>query len=769
MDTAMAIISTAGVGYPRIGENREWKKLLEEFWGGKRDEESFQKEIRELRIRRLLRQKKSGVAWVPSGDFTLYDSVLDHVAAFDLIPDRFRHLGANDSLAVYFAMARGIEGAPACEMTKWFDTNYHYLVPELAGQPKPKLVFNPWLDAFTEAKREAGLLTRPVLIGPYTLVRLAKGVSSENFAELVRSFIPAYNTVLEELAKAGAGWVQIDEPSLVTDVPEEHLALLTEIYGALKSSNPKLLIHLQTYFGAVEHPEAVFSLPVDGIGLDFVRGKIDNLDAIKKFGWTKGKKLGAGVVNGRSIWRVDPDQALGLLEELASLIPAEQLIIQPSSSLLHSPVSVNVEVSGDAVVRGALAFADQKLEEVVALSEALEARLNGGAATALPARLEENRIALAALRSHPARHRAAAQGSSEESIAERSPFAERHALQLSRFKLPLLPTTTIGSLPQTADIRKARLEWRRGKLSDDAYRQLLQERTELWIRRQEEYGIDVLVHGEFERTDMVEHFAHLLDGYHFTTNGWVQSYGSRCVKPPVIYGDVMDRGAMTLEDTLYAQSLTDRPVKGMLTGPITMLAWSFYRDDISPKEIADQIARALDAEVLRLEAAGIGMIQVDEPALREIAPLKHREWPEYLEWSVNAFRRSVAGVRDETQIHTHMCYCDYHEIIGAVEAMDADVISLETSRSHGSLIHALEHQPYANGIGLGVYDIHSPVVPETETMLAVIRDSLAVVPADRLWVNPDCGLKTRGEPETIEALKRMAEAAVLARAELANA
>jgi 5-methyltetrahydropteroyltriglutamate--homocysteine methyltransferase len=765
----MAIVSTAGLGYPRIGENREWKKLLEEFWSGKRDEESFRKEMRELRIRRLLRQKKSGVAWVPSGDFSLYDSVLDHIAAFDLIPQRFRHLGEPDSLAVYFAMARGIEGAPACEMTKWFDTNYHYLVPELAGDPMPKLLFNPWLEAFTEAKREAGLLTRPVLIGPYTLVRLAKGVPASEFADLVRSFVPAYNTVLEELAKAGAGWIQFDEPSLVTDVPQEHLALLTEVYGALKSSNPKLLIHLQTYFGAVEHPEAVFSLPVDAIGLDFVRGKEGNLDSIRRQGWPKGKKLGAGVVDGRSIWRVDPDQALGLLEELATYLPAEQLIIQPSCSLLHSPVTVAVEASGDEVVRGSFAFADQKLEEIVALSEALEARLSSGAGigTLLSSRLEENRSALAALRNHPARHRATVQGTSEDTFSQRAPFAERHALQLARFNLPLLPTTTIGSLPQTADIRKARLDWRRGKLSEEAYRQLLQERTELWIRRQEEIGIDVLVHGEFERTDMVEHFAHLLDGYYFTTNGWVQSYGSRCVKPPVIYGDVMDRGAMTLEDTLFAQSLTARPVKGMLTGPITMLAWSFYRDDISRKEIADQIARALDAEVLRLEAAGIGMIQVDEPALREIAPLKRREWPEYLQWSVNAFRRSVAGVRDETQIHTHMCYCDYHEIIDAVEAMDADVISLETSRSHGSLIHALVHQPYANGIGLGVYDIHSPVVPETETMLAVIRDSLAVVPADRLWVNPDCGLKTRGEPETLAALKRMMEAAALARAELA--
>jgi 5-methyltetrahydropteroyltriglutamate--homocysteine methyltransferase len=768
----MAIVSTAGLGYPRIGANREWKKLLEELWSGKKDELSFRTEMRELRIRRLLRQKKSGVTWVPVGDFSLYDSVLDHIAAFDLVPERFRTIGAPDSLAVYFAMARGAQGAVACEMTKWFDTNYHYLVPELAGQPKPTLIRNPWLEAFEEAKREAGLHARPVLIGPYTLVRLAKGVSSSDFAELVRSFVPAYNTALAELAKAGADWIQFDEPSLVTDVPEEHLALLTEVYGALKSSNPKLKLHLQTYFGAVEHPQAVFTLPVDGIGLDFVRGLEDNLEAIRNCGWPLGKKLGAGIVDGRGIWRVDPEQALALLDELAALVSPERLIVQPSCSLLHSPVSTDGEHGGDEVVRAALAFADQKLEEIVALAEALELKLESEVNdrnAELPSRLVENRQALAALRNHPARHRAAVWAEDDPASSARAPFEVRHALQRARFKLPLLPTTTIGSLPQTADIRKARLDWRRGKLTDAAYRELLQERTRLWIHRQEELGIDVLVHGEFERTDMVEHFAHLLDGYYFTSNGWVQSYGSRCVKPPIIYGDVMDRGAMTLEDTLYAQSLTDRPVKGMLTGPITMLAWSFYRNDLSRKEIADQIARALNAEVLRLEASGIGMIQVDEPALREIAPLKRREWPEYLDWSVNAFRESVSGVQDVTQIHTHMCYCDYHEIIDAVEAMDADVISLETSRSHGSLIQALHNQPYANGIGLGVYDIHSPVVPETEAMLAVILDSLAVVSADRLWVNPDCGLKTRGEPETLAALKQMVEAAVAARESLATA
>ncbi|WEK55193.1 MAG: 5-methyltetrahydropteroyltriglutamate--homocysteine S-methyltransferase [Candidatus Cohnella colombiensis] len=760
----MSIVSTAALGYPRIGENREWKKLLEAYWSGKKDQSSFQTEMRDLRIRRLSRIQQSGVNFVPSGDFTLYDSMLDHIAAFSLVPERFKDLGTPDSLAVYFAMARGIEGAPACEMTKWFDTNYHYLVPELAHSPELKLAFNPWLTAYTEAKEALGLQTRPVLIGPYTFLRLAKGVAANEFAYRVRKLIPVYSQVLQQLAEAGAEWVQIDEPSLVTDVPDAHLPLLIEVYSALKSAHPQLKLQLQTYFGSVQHPKVIFELPVDGIGLDFVRGQPDNLQAIEQYGWVKGKILGAGIVDGRSIWRVNPDQALALIEQLARVVPLEQCIIQPSCSLLHSPVTVKGESSGDAIVNGAFAFADEKLEELVSIADTC-ALLLSDSSPVLPPRLETNRLALAALRGHPARQRASNQALSD-TIETRAPFSNRHALQRSRFQLPLLPTTTIGSLPQTADIRKARLDWRRGTIDDLAYRSLLNERTALWIKRQEEIGIDVLVHGEFERTDMVEHFAHLLDGYHFTSNGWVQSYGSRCVKPPIIFGDVMDRGAMTLEDTLYAQSLTNRPVKGMLTGPITMLAWSFYRDDISKEQIADQIARALNAEVLRLEAAGIGMIQVDEPALREIAPLKRNDWPEYLEWSVNAFRRSVAGVRNDTQIHTHMCYCDYHEIIDAVEAMDADVISLETSRSHGALIQALHHQPYANGIGLGVYDIHSPVVPDTNTMLEVIRDSLAVVPSDRLWVNPDCGLKTRGEPETLAALERMTEAARLARREL---
>lgn len=804
----MAIVTTAGLGYPRIGENREWKKTLEAFWRGETDESAFRAAMREIRIRRLLRMKRSGIVWIPSGDFTFYDSMLDHTAAFDLVPERFRRLGAPDSLAVYFAMARGAKDAPACEMTKWFDTNYHYLVPELDGAPQSKLLFNPWRDAFLEAKTEAGLHTRPVMIGPYTFVRLSRGVAPDRLAAAVRSLLPVYAAALAELADAGATWVQLDEPALVTDVPEEHVPLLRDAYAALRAAAPGLRLMLQTYFGDVEHPEAVFALPVDGIGLDFVRGR-RNLDAVRRFGWPSGKTLGAGVVDGRGVWRTDPDRALSVLAELAAIVPPERLIVQPSCSLLHVPVTVRGERSGDPVVRGALAFADEKLEEVVALAEALESRLaaeagggnlrtgagagNGGGSpdvgkavgtgtagagatdagaagwsdAALPPRLAENRAALEALRRHPARRRtdaaAPAPAGEAEPLPARAPFAARYALQRKRFGLPPLPTTTIGSLPQTAEIRRYRFDLRHGRLTESEYRARIRGHIETWIRIQEEIGLDVLVHGEFERTDMVEYFARLLDGFHFTDNGWVQSYGSRCVKPPVIYGDVADRGPMTLDETLYAQSLTDRPVKGMLTGPVTMVAWSFVRDDLPLSAVADQIARALNAEVLRLEAAGIGMIQVDEPALREIAPLKRRDWPAYLDWAVRAFRRCVAGVKDETQIHTHMCYCDFHDMLDAIERMDADVISLETSRSHGTLLKALRERPFANGIGLGVYDIHSPVVPETEAMLGVIREALALVPAERLWVNPDCGLKTRGEPETVAALRRMVEAARLAR------
>ncbi|MBB6633676.1 5-methyltetrahydropteroyltriglutamate--homocysteine S-methyltransferase [Cohnella thailandensis] len=755
----MAKVKTAALGYPRIGEKREWKLLLESYWGGKTNREDFLAQMKELRIRRLKRLQASGIDYIPVGDFTLYDSMLDHSAAFGLIPDRFAGLASQDALDAYFAMARGASGAPACEMTKWFDTNYHYLVPEWTASSTPSLVRNPWLEAFLEAKRELGIVGRPVLIGPYTFVRLSKGISGGALAEKVLALVPVYIQAVSELVDAGAEWIQIDEPSLVTDVPAEHIELLRTVYEQIKAAAPAAKLLLQTYFGPVAHLEKIKLLPVDGIGLDFVRDGGANAEAIENSGWPADKTLGAGIVDGRGIWRVDPDAALGKLESLGSNVAPGKLILQPSCSLLHVPVSSKLETTGDLIVRHSFAFADEKLEELVALASVWES----GKASA---RLEENRQALAALQAHPARNRAEA-SSSAAVRAERAPFEERRVLQQNKFKLPPLPTTTIGSLPQTADIRRARVDWRKGHIGQAKYEEILREKTELWIKRQEELGIDVLVHGEFERTDMVEHFGHLLDGYHFTGNGWVQSYGSRCVKPPVIYGDVVARGAMTVADTVYAQSLTSRPVKGMLTGPITMLAWSFSRDDLPKSEIAFQIARALNVEVLRLEEAGIGMIQVDEPALREIAPLRRGEWKEYLGWAVGAFRMSVSGVKNETQIHTHMCYCDFHEILPAIEAMDADVISLETSRSHGALVEALREEPYANGIGLGVYDIHSPVVPDAQEMLGVIRSALAVVPSERLWVNPDCGLKTRGEAEALAALKNMTEAASLARQELA--
>ncbi|RUS45491.1 5-methyltetrahydropteroyltriglutamate--homocysteine S-methyltransferase [Cohnella sp. AR92] len=755
----MATVKTAGLGYPRIGEKREWKLLLESYWSGKTEREEFLNQMKELRIRRLRRLQASGIDYVPVGDFTLYDSMLDHSTAFGLIPERFASLPSRDALDVYFAMARGATGAPASEMTKWFDTNYHYLVPEWTAKSAPSLVRNPWLEAFSEAKQELGIVGRPVLIGPYTFVRLSKGIAPGELQGKLKSLLPAYIQAITELTNAGAEWIQIDEPSLVTDVPEEHAEWLQSVYGQLKASVPAAKLLVQTYFGPVARLEKIKLLPVDGIGLDFVRDGGANAEVIERTGWPADKVLGAGVVDGRGIWRVDPDLALGKLNRLAARTAPGRLIVQPSSSLLHVPVSSRLETSGDEVVRHAFAFADEKLEELVALAKDLE---NG---TKSP-RLEENRQALAALQAHPARNRVSSVAS-ESVRAPRASFEERRVLQQKKFNLPPLPTTTIGSLPQTADIRRARVEWRKGHIDQAKYEEILREKTALWIRRQEELNIDVLVHGEFERTDMVEHFGHLLDGYHFTGNGWVQSYGSRCVKPPVIYGDVVARDAMTVADTLYAQSLTSRPVKGMLTGPITMLAWSFSRDDLSKAEIAFQIARALNVEVLRLEEAGIGMIQVDEPALREIAPLRRGEWKEYLDWAVGAFRESVGGVKNETQIHTHMCYCDFHEILPAIEAMDADVISLETSRSHGALVEALREEPYANGIGLGVYDIHSPVVPDTQEMLGVIRSALSVVPSDRLWVNPDCGLKTRGETEALAALRNMTEAAVLARQELA--
>ncbi|RXZ77843.1 5-methyltetrahydropteroyltriglutamate--homocysteine S-methyltransferase [Paenibacillaceae bacterium] len=757
-------VLVGSLGYPRIGENREWKKALEAFWSGKIDEAAFTAEIEAIQLSHLQVQKEKGLDIIPVGDFTLYDHMLDMATTFGVVPERFEHKGGEVSLATYYAMARGSKNATACEMTKWFNTNYHYIVPEI-GEAAPYLAVNRPLAAYRFAKEKAGIEGKPVIVGPYTFLKLSKGFAAKDFAAKVEQFLPVYVQLLQELAAEGVKWVQIDEPSLVNNAKAEELELVEKIYATLHEAAPGLNILLQTYFEAVDHFDRIVKLPVQGLGLDFVHDGGANLQSLAAIEWPEDKWLGAGVIDGRNIWRADLDSKLDLLKQLQAYVPAERLIVQPSSSLLHVPVSLNREVKLAEEVRNSLAFASEKLDELVLLGRAL----NEGT-EAVATELQTSRDALSAFRALPERNRQdvaeATANLAQLRNSRNLPFAERFEVQQQKWQLPLLPTTTIGSFPQTPEVRQARQKWRKGEWDNARYETFVNEQIADCIKVQEEIGIDVLVHGEFERTDMVEFFGEKLDGFLFTANGWVQSYGSRCVKPPVIYGDVAFAGAMTVKESAYAQSLTELPVKGMLTGPITILNWSFVRDDMTREQVANQIALSLRKEVEALESAGIEMIQVDEPALREGLPLKSRDQEGYLNWAINAFRISTASVKDTTQIHTHMCYCEFHDMIEAIRALDADVISIETSRSHGELISSFELQGYDHGVGLGVYDIHSPRVPSVEEMADMADRALRVLDAKLFWINPDCGLKTRGWAETVPALKNMVEAAKAAREKL---
>ncbi|MCU6707274.1 5-methyltetrahydropteroyltriglutamate--homocysteine S-methyltransferase [Paenibacillus sp. J5C_2022] len=753
------------LGYPRIGENREWKKALEAFWAGKLEEEAFEAELQELRLKHWRKQQEEGVDYIPVNDFSYYDQVLDTAAMFGIVPKRFAYSGGPVPLSLYYGMARGTKDATACEMTKWFNTNYHYIVPELDGA-SPALTENKPLIAYREAKEKLGIEGRPVIIGPLTFLKLSKGYKEEEFDLWLEKLIPLYVQVLQELEQEGAAWVQVDEPVLATSVSRTDIERLNNIYSVFASEAPGLKIMLQTYFESVEAYSEIVQLPVQGIGLDFVHGREGNLAELKRYGFPIDKVLGAGVVDGRGIWKASLREKLELLSELTTVVPSGRLVVQSSCSLLHVPVTVGKEEKLQPELRGALAFADEKLSELVLLTRALQA-----GETAIAEQLRSNEQELAALQQSAARNRTDIQQAvaavSAQEPKRSKPFAERHIAQRNKWRLPLLPTTTIGSFPQSAEVRKARQLWRKGEWSNVQYEAFIREQIDIWIGLQEEIGLDVLVHGEFERTDMVEFFGEKLDGFAFTQFGWVQSYGSRCVKPPIIYGDVAFAEAMTVEESKYAQSKTMRPVKGMLTGPITIMNWSFVRDDISREGIAYQLAYALRQEVEALEAAGIGMIQVDEPAVREGLPLKEKDQADYLAWSVKAFRMTTCSVQEETQIHTHMCYCEFHDMIDSIEAMDADVISIETSRSHGELIHSFEENTYKLGIGLGVYDIHSPRVPRVEEMTNMIDRALRVLEPGLFWINPDCGLKTRGREETVAALRNMVEATQLAREQLA--
>ncbi|MDR6226114.1 5-methyltetrahydropteroyltriglutamate--homocysteine methyltransferase [Desmospora profundinema] len=754
----MTAIRTGNLGYPRIGSNREWKKHLESYWAGKIDETQLKEQMKKLRRQYLKTQQEKGVDWVPVGDFTFYDHVLDTAAMFGLIPKRFAHTGGPVSLDTYFAMARGNQGAVACEMTKWFNTNYHYIVPEFEPEITPLLTENKPLKAFEEAK-QWGIKGKPVLLGPFTLLKLSKGYDSNQFADLLlETLVPLYEQVLKELETAGAEWVQMDEPSLVTDVNPKEWSWIDRAYSRLTTAAPRLRLLLQTYFDSATAYPSLIRLPVHGIGLDLVHGKKGNLDSLQAHGFPADKTLALGIIDGRNIWKTPLAEQLKLLEQIQSRVKPAEWWLQPSCSLLHVPVEAAQETGLRPELAGAIAFANEKLDELAVLAKGFK-----HGKTSISDSLQENTDAIKRFRNASFRHvsglRETLANLSSEDFQRSHPFSERKQLQAESHPLPLFPTTTIGSFPQSADVRRARRKWRAGEWSEEQYESFLRDETARWIGIQEEIGLDVLVHGEFERTDMVEYFSDKLDGYSKTANGWVQSYGSRCVKPPIIHGDVAFLSPMTVKESVYAQSLTDKKVKGMLTGPTTMIRWSFVRDDLPVSEISLQIGYALRKEVEALEKEGIGIIQVDEPALREGLPLKQIDWKAYLEQAVQSFRLATSSVQPDTQIHTHMCYSEFHDIIEAIQALDADVISIESSRSHGELVRSFEEKTYTQGIGLGIYDIHSPRIPEEEEMARTIERALRVLPPSLFWINPDCGLKTRNEKETVESLVRMIQVA----------
>jgi 5-methyltetrahydropteroyltriglutamate--homocysteine methyltransferase len=750
------------LGFPRIGVARELKWALESYWQGASDRAALLATAKDLRERHWAIQRTAGLDQVPVGDFSFYDQMLDHSALFGVVPARFGTVTGPVDLDTYFRMARGRaptgEPAAACEMTKWLDTNYHYIVPELQADQVFRLASDQLFDEVEEA-RALGLAARPVLIGPLTFLWMAKTRGGRcDRLDLLERLLPVYGEVLARLKGQGVEWVQVDEPILVLDLPIAWRQAFELAYTRLTANRPKLL--LTTYFGALEdNLQLACRLPVEGLHVDLVRAPAE-LERIVD--WLPATKvLSAGVIDGRNVWRADLAAILDRLEPVQARL-GERLWIAPSCSLLHVPVDLDQEDRLDEEIRDWMAFAAQKIGEVSTLKKALEqgresvAEALDASAAAATARRTSVRLTRSDVRG-----RAAAVD--ERMARRRHPYPERAPAQQARFGLPGYPTTTIGSFPQTQAIRAARRDHKSGRLDDAAYAAAMREQIAIAVRAQESYGIDVLVHGEPERNDMVEYFGEQLDGFVFTRNGWVQSYGSRCVKPPVIFGDVARPAPMTVEWTRYAQSLTERPMKGMLTGPVTILQWSFVRDDQPRAETCLQIALALRDEVLDLEQAGIGIVQIDEPAFREGLPLRRAQWRDYLDWAVRCFRVAACGVADATQIHTHMCYSEFNDIIAAIADLDADVITIETARSDMELLDAFADFDYPNGIGPGVYDIHSPNVAQVGAMVDLMRKAAQRVPPERLWVNPDCGLKTRGWPEVEASLRNMVAAARILR------
>lgn len=755
---------THNLGFPRIGVQRELKRAVEAYWAGNLSAEELENTGRELRARHWNVQAKSGVAFVPVGDFAWYDHILEWTTLLGAVPARFAQSGKDTvGLDTLFRMGRGRapKGTPAaaCEMTKWFDTNYHYIVPELVPEPSYRIARSYLFDQIREAQA-LGHSVKPVIPGPLTWLWLGKGDAFSQGAgdvsklALLDQLLPVYKEVLQQIKALGVEWVQIDEPILSLDLPVQWQDAFKNVYDTLAEASVNVL--LATYFEHLkENIEVLKDLPVQGVHIDLVRAP-DQLDGVLAV-LGNDQVLSIGLIDGRNVWRTDLDQACTVAEPLVASL-GERLWLAPSCSLLHVPVDLDAEKDLDAELRGWLSFATQKLDELAWLADSLSAT----PAAATQAALEGQRAALKAKKESVRIHNGAVQArlaKSSSLVRDRAPFTQRIVAQQEKLGLPAYPTTTIGSFPQTAEIRVSRRDWKSGALSDAAYQEAMRKEIEHVIRFQEKVGLDVLVHGEAERNDMVEYFGELLGGFAFTQNGWVQSYGSRCVKPPIIFGDVARPAPMTVAWSVYAQSLTEKPVKGMLTGPVTILQWSFVRNDQPRETTCRQLALALRDEVVDLEAAGITVIQIDEPAFREGLPLRRADWAHYLEWAVDCFRLSTGGVKEATQVHTHMCYSEFNDIIEAIAAMDADVITIETSRSNMELLGAFEDFHYPNDIGPGVYDIHSPNVPEVDWMVALMKKAASRLPRERLWVNPDCGLKTRGWVETEAALVKMVSAA----------
>jgi 5-methyltetrahydropteroyltriglutamate--homocysteine methyltransferase len=755
--------TATNLGFPRIGIRRELKRAIEGFWRGEIAADGLLATAGQLRRRHWELQRDLGIEQIPTGDFSLYDHVLDTAAMVGAVPERFGTGQRPVDLPTYFAMARGSRDAAPLEMTKWFDTNYHYLVPQFEPEQRFRLASTAAIDAFQEA-RGLGIAARPVLLGPVSFLLLGKSQTPDlDPLVLLEPLLPVYEEVLSRLASAGAQWIQIDEPVLALDLPAAAQGAFETAYRRLAGVSAQLKICLATYFGDLgQNMPLALRLPVAAVHLDLVRApeQLDRAGPVRD-----GQMLSLGLIDGRNVWRADLDRALDLAERAVHCLGRERVMIGPSCSLLHCPIDLDAEDTLDAELKGWLAFARQKLAEIALVTRAV----NEGRAAVADA-LAANREAIRRRRESPRIHRAdvAARLAAldEPMFRRKSPYAQRATAQRAALGLPLLPTTTIGSFPQTEEVRKARASFKQGQWTAEQYDAFCREEIARTVRFQEEIGLDVLVHGECERNDMVEYFGEQLDGFAFTRNGWVQSYGTRCVKPPILFGDVRRKAPMTVAWSRYAQSLTARPMKGMLTGPITILQWSFVRDDQPRRDTAFQIALAIRDEVADLEAAGIRVVQIDEPALREGLPLLAAGKADYLRWAVDAFRLTAGVARDETQIHTHMCYCQFNDVIESIAAMDADVISIEASRSDMELLDAFERFRYPSEIGPGVYDIHSPRVPDVEEIVGRLQKALARLRPEQLWVNPDCGLKTRGWPEVRAALGNMVQAAARVRATL---